>query len=694
MAPAKPKKHDAMMIAIDCGESMAEDESPGTSYFELAKEVLDWIVSRKLFSMSKDKINIALCSTGTPEDSNSLKVRFYDDMYQDVNFDHLKFIKDEVCLNRNTSRSMGVSAIKSILNKMIEHIDENEGVSGRSLILISKTFAHPYKDQAEQFGVIKKIMDDLGISLTHIGGRENDKSSGMEFFRSLCKAVDGSLLGFREVGSALERFSHPAVVPRTFQKYLEIAPGVRLPLSMFVRVTEAKNPLKKHVVDGSGNEFKRQTTFVRLNEGSSNEVRNRMPNITGDTLPTDPTPDVSNGEAVSKDNHVYGYAFGSSKIVIDPEIEQDLYGNHNFNEKEKGGCLKLIQFTPLDNILPSYLIGNSSYLLIPGCDKDSMKVSASLIAGMLKEGVVAICRFAPDVSKHISLMCLVPKHNEQNGYHFQGVKLPFFEDWRSYTLPSLESIGSAPNGAQLQLVDELIDSMNLSGTTFNNEDIPNPHFQHECMLLKQKALELPGEIETSKFLQRYLEPNPTLLQQAQHVFDSFLDADNRNGFHLERVVKSKKTAEEIIPDPKDHLKAVEVQEKMEVDTEGSPQKSEATSKLMRIVQKALDNGGAAVHELLLGLGIQMKLFDESSLSVVQDFIQVRNKFSETERFSEFNAWLFTIHGNDDYHDFNQYMDRHCYPSLITVDENCKSEYNEVESQMYWSGILDDKKNIL
>lgn len=61
------------------------------------------------------------------------------------------------------------------------------------------------------------------------------------------------------------------------------------------------------------------------------------------------------------------------------------YKDHNFNEGEKGGCLKLLQFTERSNvsflegcgnfnsipiqISPSFFIGTNSYTVLPSYDK-------------------------------------------------------------------------------------------------------------------------------------------------------------------------------------------------------------------------------------------------------------------------------------------------------------------------------------
>lgn len=112
------------------------------------------------------------------------------------------------------------------------------------------------------------------------------------------------------------------------------------------------------------------------------------------------------------------------------------YGNHNFNEGDKGGCLKLLQFTnkanvillpplihpPLIQIPPSFFIGTNSYSVVPAYDKKTadrdeelMKLTLSLVESMLEQDTVAICRYAYHASAHLQLMALIPRKNEETG---------------------------------------------------------------------------------------------------------------------------------------------------------------------------------------------------------------------------------------------------------------------------------------
>ena len=69
----------------------------------------------------------------------------------------------------------------------------------------------------------------------------------------------------------------------------------------------------------------------------------------------------------------------------------------------------------------------------------------------------------------------------------------------------------------------------------------------------------------------------------------------------------------------------------------------------------------------------------------------------------FNNWMMSLHGNDDYSDFFRFMDSSMIfnkiskgtlgneLSLITKQDSADSWYTEVDSEMFWSGIVDDEK---
>ncbi|PIO64798.1 Ku70/Ku80 beta-barrel domain protein [Teladorsagia circumcincta] len=95
----RKEKYGALVLVIDCGGTMNETED-GRSHFSMAKEAADWIISRKIFTQSKDRISIV--SFGTEETKNNLdtpNVYVQDEVLSRVGFDHLRFLNREIDSN-------------------------------------------------------------------------------------------------------------------------------------------------------------------------------------------------------------------------------------------------------------------------------------------------------------------------------------------------------------------------------------------------------------------------------------------------------------------------------------------------------------------------------------------------------------------------------------------------------------------
>uniref|UniRef100_A0A1I7XGF9 Ku domain-containing protein n=1 Tax=Heterorhabditis bacteriophora TaxID=37862 RepID=A0A1I7XGF9_HETBA len=137
---------------------------------------------------------------------------------------------------------------------------------------------------------------------------------------------------------------------------------------------------------------------------------------------------------------VCGYHFGDSKVIIEAS-DEILYKNHNFNEGEERGCMKLIQFTKRKNIQESYFIGRNSFVVVPGLEVKSY----------------------------------------DRDLYMSAIRLPFCEDMKPYDFADLSNEKSAPT---------------CNSRVFEAGSVLNPFFQRQCTLLKLKAL---NHIDTCMF---------------------------------------------------------------------------------------------------------------------------------------------------------------------------------------------------
>ncbi|KAK6057723.1 Ku70/Ku80 beta-barrel domain protein, partial [Cooperia oncophora] len=462
---ARKEKYDALVMVIDCGKTMNEVED-ARSHFSMAKEAADWIISRKIFTQSKDRISIVLF--GSEETKNNLDiphVYVQDEVLSRVSFDHLRFLNREV---NNNCKVVGnaVDALVVATDFLHHQTDGDAAVKSKNILLFTNDLAKSTSRKTEVSAVINGI-NAMEATLVAIGV-DSDSATGDKADSSvlnIVKRTDGINYGFS----------------RAIRKNWEIAPGVRLPLAMYTKAVMAKNPLKSVLVNEEGVEMHRQTRFLSTSKNVSAAAES----------------DAELDDLEDEEKRIQVYYFGDTKVPIG-EDDESRYNRHNFNEGEQRGCMKLIQFTKRENIKECYFIGRNSFVVVPGWEKktserdlEAMRTTLSLISAMLENDVVAICRYAPDAAKHLQLMALIPHRDEELDFvYLQALRLPFAEDMRPFNFVNVSESCPKPNHKQVNLIDELIDVMqfNAESGLMEAECVLNPFFQRQCTAMKLKAL--------------------------------------------------------------------------------------------------------------------------------------------------------------------------------------------------------------
>ncbi|VDM62836.1 unnamed protein product [Angiostrongylus costaricensis] len=349
---ARKEKHGVLVLVIDCGSTM-NNVVDGRSYFSVAKEAADWLLSRKILTNPSTECG-----------------------YRDADV----------------------------------------------------------SDLITQINALEVNLIAVGIDDNFSCGHDGRIPVPLE----IVKRTDGISFSF-----------NPMVDSRAIRKSWEIAPGVRLPLTMYTKTAVAKNPFKSVFVNEDGIEMHRES-----------RLQTRLRN--------DDTMNASNSANLTRINfekqRLYVYYFGDTKVPIGEEDEAQ-YNCHNFNEGEQRGCMKLIQFAKKDYIKECYFMGHNSFVAVPGWEKKTserdlraMRITLSLINAMLENDVIAICRYAPDAAKHLQLMALMPHKDEKFGLvYLKAFRLPFAEDMRPFNFVNVCASCPKPsradeNGFNLQEV--------------------------------------------------------------------------------------------------------------------------------------------------------------------------------------------------------------------------------------------------
>ncbi|CAJ0594317.1 unnamed protein product [Cylicocyclus nassatus] len=685
----KKDKYGALVLVIDCGSSMQET-SDGRSYFSMAKEAADWILSRKIFTHAREHITIILF--GCKETKNPLDMKgvfLQNEVLSPLSFDHLRFLEHEVVSNPKAAGN-AVDALIVATDFLHQQTDGDPAVESKNILIFTNGIASLDGRKSEVSALVNGITA-MGATLISVGIDEESvkaRSSGAQIL-DLVKKTEGSNYSFRDAATALHHFTTPHVDSRAIRKNWEIAPGIRLPLAMYTKSVPAKNPLRSVLVDEHGAEMHRQSRF--------------MANIKTADSSGDFATEVK--ELTAKEQRLQVHYFGDTKVPIG-EDDEERYHNHNFNEGEPRGCMKLIQFTKKENLKDCYFIGRNSFVVVPGWEKktserdlEAMRTTLSLISAMLENNVVAICRYAPDAAKHLQLIALIPHKDEELDLpYLQALRLPFAEDMRPFNFINLDATCPKPTHNQLNLVDELIDAMPF-GTekgSLEPENIPNPFFQRQCTAMKLKALnaynsgddkKISELIAPSSFLKRGLEPDPKILEKAQHVLDAM--QNDENGFNLQEVVKMKRPKQEIRQeDISEWLAELEATQKdeVEVKTKKDVKKPAHGKYIDRARSQLEDNFEYHMESLLEEVSVMTAAEDEEAEQLYPiahaRLISLRTLAVEFDRPTEFNEWL--MNSKTQFPEWAQYCATKSSLFLISNTECSASEYSEDEARAIWN----------
>ncbi|WKX89709.1 hypothetical protein Q1695_008949 [Nippostrongylus brasiliensis] len=673
-APERKEKYGALVMVIDCGNTMSETEE-GRSHFSMAKEAADWILSRKIFTLSKDRVNIILFGCEDTKNDNDVSgVYVQDEVLSKINFDHLRFLNRETAVNPNRTGN-AIDALVVAADFLYQQTNGDANVLSKNILLFTNGLAD-CGGRGEEIQAAINGINAMQATLVTIGIDEDPSTSSASknVLMDIVTRTDGMNYGFN----------------RAIRKNWEIAPGVRLPLALYTKSVAAKNPLKSVYINEDGEQMHRQSRFlvnVKTNDTTTDSSASELKDIT------------------EKEKRIQVYYFGDTKVPIG-EDDEARYHRHNFNEGEVRGCMKLIQFTKKENLKQCYLIGRNSFVAVPGWEKKTserdlkcMRVTQALGTAMLENDVMAICRYAPDAAKHLQLMALIPHRDEELDFILSPQRLPFAEDMRPFNFVNVAASCPKPNHNQVNLIDELIEEMQFSteNGSLEPESVLNPFFQRQCTAMKLRALndlnsgdesKISDLIAPSTFLKRGLEPDSKLLKRAEHVLNTI--AADGTGFSLHEVVKVKRVKQEIRrEDISEWLAELESsKEDMKPDV-NIKEKRPQNRFVDRARARLSDNFEFHMSSLLEEVVVMVSAEDEEAEQLHQiaygRLVTLRSLAIEFGRPTEFNEWLMLSK--------TQWPEwaRFCASkdsgglSLISTDECSSSEYSNIEAAGIWAG---------
>lgn len=507
---------EAIAIVLDVGPSMSSAPPGEVTGLQTAIQAITMILQRKMFSESKDEISLILF--GTSETDNPL---VDGDSYEHVTIDRHLGIADFDLLTKVQNIQPGdtagdfIDAVVIALDHLESGLMGKRGFSSKRLIIMSDLSSPFGDDQVEK---IIDVIQKFGVEVNFIGpdldepdvskgvtgsgnGEAGDATpkkektpqqrAGEAMARFIVEKCKGTSFSFSEALPALSYFQSRQVRPTAWKCQLEIGPHLKIPINGFIKVKDfkLKQSWKKVYAKNPEMGIKTEKTY-HLDDEEETEVE--------------------------RDEIVEGYCYGSDRVPMSEEDKESMKYH-----SEKG--LKVLGFTSAECVKRYQYLGDSCLSVTADKGDEAAAVALSaLINALFETNTVCIARRVYASRSAPRVGCLVPqiKADYECLYWFD---LPFTEDLRTYLFGSLPLKNDAtvnkkyaPTVEQLQAVDDLIESMDLTKADVDEDGDKrealkpkltfNPYFQHVYQCLQHRALHPKDPIpELSPLIARCLQ---------------------------------------------------------------------------------------------------------------------------------------------------------------------------------------------
>ncbi|XP_034549343.1 X-ray repair cross-complementing protein 5 [Notolabrus celidotus] len=488
----------ALVLCMDVGFSMSNNAPGEEPPFELAKKVIQKFVQRQVFAETKDEL--ALVLFGTDATNNSLA---QDDQYQNISVHRHLMMPDFELLEEIENQVHPEDSHADWLDALVVCMDllqrEKKDKKFDRLVIALMTDLNT-QASSEQLDVIIEKLKQEDITLQfflpfpaeedeedeeggggtdrrgsgHPGtgkGLTSEQKDGLDMVKHIMLTLDeedglDEIYTFRNAIEQLCMFKRIERRPTAWPCQLTIGTSVSIRIVGYKAVTEEKLKKMWVTVDAQSNkkdDVKRETVYC-LDDDNETEVQ--------------------------AEDTIQGFRYGSD-IVPFSKVDQD-----QMKYKHDGKCFAVLGFTKQSLIQRHLFMGNQVIKMFSGKDDEHAAVALSALIRALDElEMVAIVRYAynrisnPQVG--VAFPCI-----KQDSECLMYIQLPFMEDLRQFTFPSLENNKKfTPSDTQLSSVDSLIDSMMLveeeegeKNDLFKVHQIPNPAFQRHFQCLHHRAV--------------------------------------------------------------------------------------------------------------------------------------------------------------------------------------------------------------
>ncbi|XP_076026110.1 X-ray repair cross-complementing protein 5-like [Genypterus blacodes] len=486
----------ALVLCMDVGFSMSNSAPGEESTFDLAKKVTQKFVQRQVFAETKDEL--ALVLFGTDATDNPLNE---DGDYQNItvhrhltipDFDLLEEIENQI--HPESQQADWLDALVVCMD-VLEKETKGKKYERRNISVLTDLCTRASPDHLD---IIIENLKQADITLQFFlpfplegdkagggggDGRDSDQpGAGKGLSREqkeslkMVKHILRSLEGGEEVYTFSDAIEQLCMFKRVERRPAAWPCQLTIGGSLIIRIVG-----KKAVVD---EKLRKMWQQVDAQTSQKEDLKRETVYCLDDDNETE----------VQVEDTIQGFRYGSD-IVPFSKVDQE-----QMKYKHDGKCFAVLGFAKQDTIKRHQFMGNQVIKMFAAKDDEHAGVALSALIRALSElNMAAIVRYAYDRRCNPQVGAAFPcikEHSECLMY----VQLPFMEDLRHFTFPSIENNKKfTPSETQLSAVDSLIDSMMLveededgeQNDLFKAHHIPNPAFQRHFQCLHHRGVN-PG----------------------------------------------------------------------------------------------------------------------------------------------------------------------------------------------------------
>lgn len=460
---------EGLVILLDVSESMSTRIN-NSSYLQTCVDIVQMIVQRKMFQSSKDEL--ALILFGTRDTANALWDGSSDHFthvtvarpLSAVNWKLLEFIQNDIAVSNLQGDIIDGVVVAS--NHFHEEANQYKVFKEKRIIILTD-----YSSGAEDDGDLPKLCKGFskhGIRVDVVspfsdnpGNDGNDSiprtsrdsdSEGtasnldthqqkpmtdaqrrvQEILSEICESSGGAMYSFNEVLTLLSCYQAKMVKSSGTKYLMKIGETFKMPIVSMIKVKENKPDL-----------FKFKKVYAKDETVELKTERARY------------TKDEEQRDLDEKTDVVDAYRYGTTYVPIDDTESIKL-------KVEK--CFDVLGFTKSENIKRHYFLSEGVQQIMPdpSAGDDVEEAFTNMVHSMFNEDVYGLVRRVFSSRSSPELACLIPYiSNEVTCLLYMA--LPFDEDMRGFTLENFNQTKRfKANETQLNVIDELIDSMDLT----------------------------------------------------------------------------------------------------------------------------------------------------------------------------------------------------------------------------------------